>query len=388
MDPRTALVVLTSFATLPATDIYLPSLPGMAGHFGVSEEAVRATISIFLVGSLIAAPIIGVLSDRFGRRPVLIASLVVFICGSIACSISDGLSLLLVGRFLQGVGSVATPVVGWAIIHDIYPKDKGATVMSWMGAIFAACPLIAPAIGGLIDVTLGWRWNFILISLFASIAFLLAAAFLTETHTKATTSELSAKKVIASYVSVFTNITFMSYVGIFALVVCGEWCYFTVAPFYFENMLHFTPDKTGFYISLVGVIYFLGTLATPAIITRRGAEGTILVGLLVSLAGALMLAAVYFVAPTIPIAISAALGIYLIGTAIIWGPTTTLALQRFEHERGAASAVRALVLNATFVLGSVLGGVLGGASLLPLALALLFFAGTALLLSWRLAETR
>jgi Bcr/CflA subfamily drug resistance transporter len=371
MDIRTPLVVLTSLSTLPATDIYLPSLPGMADHFGISEAATRATLSVYLVASLLSAPVLGALSDRFGRRPVLLSCLAVFICGSAACSISDGFSLFLIGRFLQGAGSVVTPVVGWAIIHDIHPGEKGATVMSWLGAIFSASPLVAPAVGGFVDVNFGWRWSFIIMSALATVALLVAAFFLEETHKPTVIHRISPRHVVASYLTIFRNSTFLSYVGIFAILMIGEWSYLTVAPFYFDNVLHFSPDNTGFYISMVGVIYFSGTLVTPAIVKRRGAQKSIRVGLFVSLAGALLLLAVSLVSPKMPPAISLTLGIYLVGTAIIWGPTTTMAIQCFEHERASASAARALLLNATFVVGSFCGNLLGGASLFPLALALI-----------------
>jgi len=377
MDARfiqIALIAMTSLATTSATDIFLPSLPSMASYFQVSDAAAQLTVPICLLGSLIGGPILGVLSDSFPRKRVLILGLGIFLLGTALCAFSSSFSFLLMGRLIQGFGSIVSSVVGWAMVQDLYPGDSSAKIMSWMGSIICIAPLVAPGLGGYIHVTFGWQGSFVLLFLFAALAFLLMLFLIPTPKSLKQKEKLPPLNTIKIYGTIISNKLFVFYISFFSLLAFGEWCYLTLIPFYFENTLRLTPDVFGLYISGGASFYILGASLTSMILSRLGIIRTLYVGILLTLTGGTFLLFISLFASSFPLLITLAVGLYFLGTAIVWGPSVSKALQCFESTRGAASAVRSLFITAASVLGGIAGSVMDDSSIFLLSLFMLMMA--------------
>ncbi len=169
--------MMASLATASATDIFLPSLPSMAIYFGASDKSTQIAIPLYLLGSFVAAPAFGILSDNLGKRPVMLSGFVFFLLGTFICIYASSLPFFLTARFIQGLGAAVIPVVGWAYIQDLYPADEGAKIMSWLMADISVGPFVAPGLGGFIHVAFGWQGNFIFIFMFAVLTFILMLVF-------------------------------------------------------------------------------------------------------------------------------------------------------------------------------------------------------------------
>jgi MFS family permease len=371
---QTILIALTSLATISSTDIFLPSLPSMASYFHTSDAKTQLTIPIFLLGSLIGGPILGVFSDYFPRKRVMLVGLAIFLLGTALCLYSPLLSFLLFGRFIQGFGSIVPSVVGWAIIQDLYPGDQSAKVMSWMGSVICIAPLVAPALGGYIHVTIGWKGNFFLLFLCAALMFFLILISKFKTQTRLQQERFSPLNSLKIYRNIITNTRFISYISLFALLSLAEWCYLTLIPFYFENSLHLPPHIFGLYISGGASFYLLGAAFTPMILNWLGLRKTLSSGIILSLIGSSLLFFISLLAPTFPLFIAFSVGLYFFGTAIVWGPSVSKALQCFEDSRGAASAVRSFLITAASVMGGMMGSIMDDSSILFLSLFMLTMA--------------
>ncbi|MDF1930426.1 MFS transporter [Legionella pneumophila] len=142
------IVVASCILVLIGTDILLPSLPNIAHALSVSSNEAKMLISIFMIGQFSTVLIWGVIADRLGRRKTLFLGMLIFFIGSIFSLKADSIQLLLACRFLQGTGAVVVPVAGWALVQDLFPKDEGARIMTWIGTLTAVIPLFAPALGG------------------------------------------------------------------------------------------------------------------------------------------------------------------------------------------------------------------------------------------------
>ncbi|MBP9692622.1 MAG: MFS transporter [Alphaproteobacteria bacterium] len=214
MTPRTIqmlLVMMASLSTLAATDIFLPSLPSMAAYFGASENATQLTIPLYLLGSLLAAPLLGILSDHYGRRPVMLFGMALFLCGTAICIYSPSLSLLLSGRFIQGFGAIVVPVVGWAFLQDLYPKDEGTRVMTWVGSANCVAPLVAPGLGGYIHMAFGWQGNFLLLFLFGVTTLILMLFSKPTLKSISKKEKLSPSHSLKTYGRIITHTQFLVY---------------------------------------------------------------------------------------------------------------------------------------------------------------------------------
>lgn len=368
------LIMMASLATISATDIFLPSLPHMATYFGASEGMTQLAIPLYLLGSLLAAPVLGSLSDYFGRRHILLFGLTLFLFGTIICAHSFSLVFFLGGRFVQGSGAIVAPVVGWAMIQDMYPADMSAKVMSWVGSVASCSIFVAPAVGGYIHIAFGWQGNFLVIGIFTALTLILMLFLTPKIKVSSQKEKLSPMQTLKIYIKIIKNKNFLFYISFFALLSCGEYCYLTLIPFYFENSLFLSPAVFGLYLSCSASFYILGTFLTPMILSQLGVDKTLGVGIIFALVGSSFLLCVSFFFPTSPVLIVMAFGIYILGAAIIWGPSTSRALQSYGDIRGAVSAVRSLILTASFAGGGFVGSFLNDTYLIPLAFFLLAMA--------------
>jgi DHA1 family bicyclomycin/chloramphenicol resistance-like MFS transporter len=166
--PVTAL--LTALVALGplSTDLYLPSLPSLAGYFAVGVDDIQLTLSVFLVGLATAQLVYGPLSDRFGRRPVLLVGLAIYVVASVVCMLAPSVPVLVVARFVQAVGACVGPVLGRAVVRDVYGREGAARVLAYMSAAMALAPAIGPILGGFFEEWFGWRINFLALVLYGS----------------------------------------------------------------------------------------------------------------------------------------------------------------------------------------------------------------------------
>lgn len=371
MDFRTAttLVILSSFlATASATDIYLPSLPGMADYFASSADALQATISIYLFAQVLSAPAWGALSDHFNRKKILLAGMIIFILGSVLCALATNVPILLCARSIQGIGAIAPYVIGWATISEIYAKEESAKVMSLMGGVMTVAPLLAPIVGGEIDGHFGWRANFIVIIVISILTLLFLGISKFGHKINKEPGKFAMKDTLAGYVIVLKNRPFVMYVLIFAFLGAGEFAYLAIAPFYLESIKALTASQIGMFISFAASSYIIGALAAPKIINWLGTKASLQIGVLLCLASGMLLLIMHFLSNSSLIFFAIGASSYLLGLSIAWGPSTSNALNQISaRERGRASAVRSLLNTLAQASGAALGSLLPDTSLLPLA---------------------
>lgn len=378
MDSRTltALVILSSFlATVSATDIFLPSLPGMAEYFGSSPEALQSTISVYLFAQLGSAPLWGTLADRFGRRRMLFWGMSLFLMGSLLCVSAVSVPMLIAARVLQGIGAVSCPIIGWATLSDLYPKDESIRIMSIMGGVMTVAPLVAPTLGGVIDEAFGWRVNFLCIFIIALVSLLLLVFGRFDPGNTSERDRFHLLGTFKGYVKVIANRSLVGYVLVFAFLSAGEFTYLTIAPFYLEMQHGYEADDIGYFISIAAFAYVVGAFGANRIAKRFGVDQSFAIGIaFAALAGFILMGAATVFAPSARIfAIAAAF--YLFGLSLVWGPATSRALQQVPStQRGSASAVRSLLLTMVQFLGAELGTLMPDSSLQPLGLVFFAFA--------------
>jgi DHA1 family bicyclomycin/chloramphenicol resistance-like MFS transporter len=188
MSATTLLWLVTGCMMLQplSTDLYLASLPGMALDFGVSPAAVQQTLSLFVFGFGTAQLISGPLSDRYGRRPVLIGGLALYLVSGLACALAPSLGWLIAARFVQAIGCCTAVVVARAIIRDAYSPAEGARVMARALSLLALAPILGPILGGYLQVAFGWRAAFVTLALSGLAMWVASLRHLTESNPSST----------------------------------------------------------------------------------------------------------------------------------------------------------------------------------------------------------
>ena len=181
-----SLILMTGIAAM-TMHLFVPSLPAMAKHFETDYRVMQLSVAVFLALNGVLQLFIGPLSDRYGRRPVLLAGFWIFIFATIGCLLATDVVTFLIFRSAQA-GIVVALVLGRAMIRDIYEKDQAASMIGYVTTGMAVVPLIAPAVGGVLDELFGWQANFWLF--LAAGIFVLALGWIDagETHHDRSTS--------------------------------------------------------------------------------------------------------------------------------------------------------------------------------------------------------
>src|SRR5947209_8088904 len=197
------LAALSASGTL-ATNILLPSLPGIAIAVGVSSAEVTTAITVFLAMFALGQLVVGPLSDRFGRRVPVVMGFAVFFAGSIWCALANDLPTLLIGRLVQAAGACATSVLSRAIARDLFEGEKLARVLTFVMVAMAAAPGFSPLVGGALDHFFGWRSEFVFVAIFAAVAATAYFVVFGETHL-APRGALDASAIAGNYWSLSTD---------------------------------------------------------------------------------------------------------------------------------------------------------------------------------------
>ena len=178
------LVLVTAMLMMQplSTDLYLASLPSLATTFGVPVSTVQLTLSLFVIGFGSAQLIVGPLSDRYGRRPVLLAGLATYVTASLLCGLSPSIELLIAARFVQALGCCTAVMIARAIVRDAYPPEHSARVIARASTWLSMAPIIGPVLGSVLQVNFGWRAAFAVLGLFSATLLTVCALRLPETN--------------------------------------------------------------------------------------------------------------------------------------------------------------------------------------------------------------
>jgi DHA1 family bicyclomycin/chloramphenicol resistance-like MFS transporter len=352
------LAMLTALGPL-SMDMYLPSLPDIAHVLGAPVARTQLTISSYLIGFAGGQMIYGPLSDRYGRRPVLLAAVALYFASTLACAAAQSVDLLIVARLLQGISGSGAIVMARAIVRDVYSGVQAARELSLMGSISATAPIIAPMIGGLLQTVFGWRANFICMSAGGLIALLVAGRLLPETLRPGNRAQsLSVFSMMRGYGAVARHRGFLIYLGIITTTYAGLFAWVSGASVVLQGIYGLSSVTFGFTFALGAAGYMLGAMLATRLVTRLGLERTIALGVVVIAAGGLALALA--VATGIPgLWLVAAMALYLAGVGLAMPQAMAGALTPFPDRAGTAASLMGLIQQTVAaIIAAIIGAFL------------------------------
>jgi len=335
----TALVALGPIST----DLYLPSLPGLARYFQVSVADAQLTLSSFLVGLATAQLIYGPLSDRFGRRPVLLVGLAIYVGASIVCTFAPSVPVLIFMRFLQAVGACVGPVLGRAVVRDVHGRDGAARVLAYMSAAMALAPAIGPIIGGFLEEWFSWRANFLALVCYGILGAVITWQILPETNRLPDLEAARLERILRGYQGFLGHRRYVGYVLCCAFAYSGIFAFISGSSFVLQEVVGLDPVEYGFCFAGVVVGYIIGTVLAGRLSRKQGIDRLIVVGSGFSVAGGLLLLGLAVAGVGRP-GLSGALVIvlpmlvYMIGTGLVLPNSIAGAIGPFPRAAGAASA--------------------------------------------------
>jgi DHA1 family bicyclomycin/chloramphenicol resistance-like MFS transporter len=290
--PFIALLIAVAAVSPLGINMYLPSMPGMARAFGVDFTVIQLTLSLYLAAMALGQLIIGPLSDRFGRRPVLLIGLLIFVIGSLICLSAQNVGLLIFGRVVQAVGGCAGITLSRAIVRDLYGRNQVASMIGYVTMGMAVAPMVAPTVGGVLDTFFGWRASFAFLMAFGSLALLLAYLQLYETNQSRGSAD-SPRELLRGYGSLFRSRLFWGYTMATSFISAVFFSFLAGAPYVMIELMGRSPAEYGFYFAIVPSGYILGNFATGRFAGRMGPNRMILAGTFMALVSVTAMAVVF-----------------------------------------------------------------------------------------------
>jgi DHA1 family bicyclomycin/chloramphenicol resistance-like MFS transporter len=284
------LILLTGLGAL-SMNIFLPSLPAMTEFFDTDYRLMQLSVALYLAVNAALQIVVGPISDRYGRRPVLLWGIAIFLLATLGCLIAPTIEVFLAFRMLQAVVVVGL-VLGRAVVRDMYPQDQAASQIGYVTMGMAVVPMIGPAIGGVLDETLGWQANFWLLGLLGVLVLGLTWRDLGETAAR---GSASFGEQFAQYPELFASRRFWGYCLAAAFASGAFFAYLGGAPYVGSEVFGLSASEVGIYFGAPAVGYFFGNWLSGRFSTRVGINRMILWGTLLS-AGGLALSLLLFLA--------------------------------------------------------------------------------------------
>ncbi len=370
---RAGLVVLLGMllATLPfAIDLTLPSMPMTAAAFGVSNAAVQFSLSAFVAGLAAGQLIYGPLSDRFGRKPILLVGLGLFSVASLGCGLAASIDALIAFRALHGLSACAMAVLARAVVRDLFRDEDAARMYAQIMAVHGLAPIIGPILGAQLAVRVGWQAAFWFVGAYAAILFVLVWRWFGESLAERDPAAIRPADMLLNYFRVLNDRRYVGYLLCMAACYCGLFAFLFASPA--TLIEHFGVSVTNFGYLFAGtmLVYVIGTWASARLVRRRAIAGLIVPGALLMAASGAAMAALGLARVDAAAAVVAPMAVFMFAFCFIVPPAQAAAMSLFDRNTGAAASMMGFVqLAFSSVTGALLGYFADGTQI-PMAVAI------------------
>jgi MFS transporter, DHA1 family, multidrug resistance protein len=336
------LAMLTALGPL-STDLYLPSLPGMTVALGADLARVQLTLSVFLGAFALSQVVYGPVSDKLGRRPVILAGLGLYCVASVVCAFAPTIEMLIAGRALQAVGAAAPIVLGRAIVRDVYEGPMAARELSRMGMIMGVVPAVAPLIGGLLDPIFGWRAAFLFLVLAGGSLALAAALLLPETIRDRQAGPVSFASSFASFGIILANPVFRRNTAASALCFAGLFGFISGSSFVLQQAYGLSQLEFAMSFGAMCLGFVAGAVTTQRIVGAWGLARTLRAGGFCVAAGGFLMLLLAVSGLSSPVSLTLVMAVYAAGVGLVLPSANAGAMMPFPERAGAASSLQGLV---------------------------------------------
>jgi DHA1 family bicyclomycin/chloramphenicol resistance-like MFS transporter len=358
------------------TDMYLPGLPSMVEDFHTTEALVQLSLTMGMIGLAVGQVFFGPMSQKWGRRSVLLASMLLFVAAAFLCVLSDNITFFLACRLLQGLGGAGGIVLSRAIATDCYEGRELAKMMAIIGAINGIAPAVAPIVGGLVTGTTGWQGVFVILGILGVLLFVMSLVF-RETLPVAQRHTGSLLKSFTDYPKVFANRRFVKLSATYGLASGTMFAYISSAPFIIQS--HYGFDEIGFAVIFGINAVFIGIGSGLALKFKSLERAMSMGAFCVLLLAVLQLCCTLWFNAFIAFELISLLILLCLG--LVFTTSSALAMDSGREYTGAAAAI---VGGIGFLFGGIVSPIVGlGQIQLTTAIVLIICAASA----WLVART-
>ncbi|AOW13914.1 Bcr/CflA family drug resistance efflux transporter [Hydrogenophaga crassostreae] len=394
MAPSLVVLVLSLLLGLQplTTDLYLPALPSITQGFGASMPQAQLTLTALLLAFGISQMVWGPLSDRFGRRPILLAGMAIYVAASIGSALAPTMEALIGWRIAQGVAMGAGVMCARAVVRDLYEPTEGARMMSkglsGLGVIACIC---AP-LGGLLSEVFNWRVALAALAVFGASTLAVLAWRFEETLQPGNRQPLTLRPLVRTWITIMRNRTFWAFAILATASYAGLFTFLAASPFVFIQVLGLSKTHYGLLMFSMSLSYITGTFICRRLLVHFGVRRTVAIGGALTLTAGTSMGVMGLMGIQSMWSIMVPFYIFMIGHGVHQPCGQSGAVSPFPRSAGAASALSGfLMMVAAFVMGGWLGKSLAGiaqgqGSVLPLTNGIWFWSVVISTTAWTLVQ--
>ncbi len=351
------LLVLYEMATYLSNDLYLPALPIIMQELHISSTLAQMTLTAWFLGSASMQLVLGPISDRFGRRPILLWGGVVFVLASLGCGLANNISLMLISRFFQGAVVCSVVVAGYASIHELFESEQAIKTIAWMGGVAILAPAFGPLIGSILLLFQDWRLLFFILVIWGVIILLALKRWMPESLPAQKRQPLQVARIFKDYWLIVCSRGFMVNTGTFCLIVAASIAWIAVGSLLVIRDFHLSPVWFGVIQALLYGSYILGTFLIKYYNRIKGMQGTVKLALNIILLSGLLLVISTHIWPQQLFIFICALMLYQLGAGMALAPLNRFAIESIEQPMGMRVAVFFFAMGWFAVIGSLLASI-------------------------------
>lgn len=386
-DSKWLLILLSAFVALGplSTDMYLPALPAMIEIFDTDLSSVQLTISAYLAGFAVFHLFCGPLSDRFGRKPILIVGLIIFCISCVGCALVTSIDELIMWRFIQGVGACTGPTLGRAMVRDIYGPVKAAKGLAYMAAIMALAPVIAPTLGGWMLSFMSWSSIFWFLGIYGLVGVVVITLLLPESLPAP--QSLHPVSIMKNFARLLIDGRFNLHVLAASFLYAGAFAFISGSSFILIDFMNVEAENFGLWFMFIVLGYMVGNLFTARYSQRFESRYLMLGGGCLSVAAGLTMIGFCLLEIYHPLMIVLPVACYTCAVGITMPHAMAAAMAPFPTIAGTVSALMGFVQMTIAAFAGIGVGFFLVDDPLPMAFIICICGALATLLFWIISIT-
>lgn len=352
-----------------SVDLYLPAMPAMVGYFDTDISQVQMTLSSYLLGFALFHLVCGPLSDRFGRKPVLLAGLSLYVVMSGLCAIATTIDELIIYRFIQAMGACCAPTLGRAIVRDVYPPEKAVKALAYVSSLMAIAPVMAPSLGGILVSFGDWRLTFWSLVGFGLLA--MALTFFLVDESLPQRQPLHPRVIGKNFLTLLSSHHFVGNVLTSSFLYAGAFAFLSGASFVLIEFFNVKPTHFGLYFMFIVAGYIGGNLFTAKIAHRWPPARAFKLGIATSVIPSSLMVAANLAGYFHPVLAVLPVLFVTLAIGLVLPQAMGEALKPFAHMAATASAMMGFMQMTVASLAGWLVGVFLVDNPLPMAIVIL-----------------